>query len=42
MIELRETEIDVLIWRRLLAAESRHDNAAVRRALYQFLDDALQ
>ena len=40
-IELRETEIDVLIWRRLLAGESRHDNAAVRRALYRFLDDTL-
>jgi len=41
MIELRETEIDVLIWRRLLAAERRHNNAAVRRALYRFLDDTL-
>ena len=42
IIELRETEIDALIGRHLLAAESRHDNAAVRRGLYQFLDDALQ
>jgi hypothetical protein len=42
MIELRETEVDVLIGRQLLAAESRNDTAAVRRALYHFLDDTLQ
>jgi hypothetical protein len=42
MIELRETEVDVLIRRRLLAVESRHDKAAVRHARYQFLDDALR
>jgi hypothetical protein len=35
MVELRETAVDVLIRRRLLAAESRHDKAAVRHALYQ-------
>jgi hypothetical protein len=42
MIELRETEVDVLIRRRLLTAESRHEKAAVRHALYQFLDDTLR
>jgi hypothetical protein len=42
MIELRETEIDVLIRRQLLAPERRHDNPAVRQALYQFLDDTLK
>ena len=42
MIELRETEVDVPIRRRLLAADSRHDKAAVRQALYQFLDDTLR
>jgi hypothetical protein len=42
MIELRETEVDVLVRCRLLAAESRHNKGAVRRALYQFLDGALR
>jgi hypothetical protein len=41
-IELRETEVDALIRRRLLAVDSRHDNAAVRRALHHFLDHMLQ
>ena len=41
-IELRETEIDVLIRRGRLAGDSRGDLAAVRRALYGFLDDHLQ
>jgi hypothetical protein len=40
-IELRETEIDVLIRRGRLARDSRGDLAAVRRALYGFLDDLL-
>jgi hypothetical protein len=35
-IELRETEIDVLIRRGRLARDSRADLAAVRKALYGF------
>jgi hypothetical protein len=41
-IELRETEIDVLIRRERLAGDSRSDLAAVRKALYGFLDDHLR
>jgi hypothetical protein len=41
MIELRETEIDALIQRRLLNDETRNDPAMVSRALYAFLDSAL-
>jgi hypothetical protein len=41
-IELRESEIGVLIRHRLLAADGRHDNAAVLRAFYRFLDDTLR
>jgi hypothetical protein len=41
-IELRETEIDVLIRRGRLAGDSRGDLAAVRKALYGFLDDHLR
>jgi hypothetical protein len=41
-IELRETEIDVLIRRRWLPRDSRSDLAAVRKALYGFLDDHLR
>jgi hypothetical protein len=40
-IELRDTEIDVLIRRGRLAADSRADLAAVKKALYSFLDDSL-
>lgn len=40
-IELRETEIDALIRRGGLAPDSRADMAAVRKALYAWLDDAL-
>ena len=36
-VELRETEIDALIRRGLLKAETRNDMYAVRRALYQYL-----
>jgi hypothetical protein len=42
MIELRETEIEVLIRRGRLAGDSRGDLAAVRKALYGFLDDHLR
>jgi hypothetical protein len=41
IIELRETEVDVLIRKGLLPAENRHDYASVQSALYAFLDDAL-
>ena len=41
-IELREVEIDTLIQRRRLAPGSRGDLAAVRTALYGFLDDYLR
>jgi hypothetical protein len=41
MIELRETEIDALIRKGLLGAESRHDYDSVQSALYAFLDHAL-
>jgi hypothetical protein len=41
-IELREAEIDALIQGRRLAPDSRGDLAAVRQALYGFLDDNLQ
>jgi hypothetical protein len=41
-IELRETEIDVLIRRGRLARDSRGDLGAVRTALYGFLDDHLR
>jgi hypothetical protein len=40
-IELRETEIDALIRRGGLAPDSRADMAAVRKALYSWLDQAL-
>jgi hypothetical protein len=41
MIELRETEIDVLIGRGLLHSEMRHDPCVVREALYAYLDQTL-
>jgi hypothetical protein len=41
-IELRETEIDVLVRRGRLAGDSRGDLAAVRTVLYGFLDDYLR
>jgi hypothetical protein len=41
MIELRETEIDALISKGLLAAENRHDYVSVQGAFYAFLDRAL-
>lgn len=37
-IELRETEIDALIHRGLLKAETRNDRRATKAALYEFLD----
>ena len=41
MIELRETEIDVLIGKGLLKGEMRHDSHVVRQALYAHLDQTL-
>jgi hypothetical protein len=41
-IELRETEIDQLIRRKLLAPDSRNDLGALRKALYDFFDDTLR
>jgi hypothetical protein len=41
MIELRETEIDVLVGRGLLNSETRHDPRAVTEALYAHLDQTL-
>lgn len=41
MIELRETEIETLISKGLLAQEVRHDYGAVQAALDAFLDSSL-
>jgi hypothetical protein len=41
MIELRATEIDVLIAKGLLNSETRHDSHVVRQALYAHLDQTL-
>jgi hypothetical protein len=41
-IELRETEIDVLIGRGLLNSETRHDPGAVCEALYAHLEQTLR
>jgi hypothetical protein len=40
-IELRETEIDALIRKKLLKPETRSDASAIIDALYAFLDRAL-
>jgi hypothetical protein len=40
-VELRETEIDALITRGWLIRDCRHNNLAVRKALYAFLDRVL-
>ena len=41
-IELREREIDALIRRKKLAADDRANLAAIRQALYGFLDHYLE
>ena len=41
MIELRETEIDLLVAKGLLSSETRHDSHVVRQALYAHLDQTL-
>jgi hypothetical protein len=40
-IELRETEIDALISKGLLPAETRNNPKAIREALYAHLDSTL-
>ncbi len=40
-IELRETEIDTLVQKGLLNADTRNDERAVRQALYQYFDSTL-
>ena len=40
-IELRETEVDVLIRNGLLKPETRNNPKAVRGALYEFFDRTL-
>ena len=41
MVELRETEIDVLVAKGLLNSETRHDPRGVREALYAHLEQTL-
>jgi hypothetical protein len=40
-IELRETEIDALIQKRMLKSETRNDPRAIEEALYAYLDQNL-
>jgi hypothetical protein len=40
-IEVRETEIEELIRRGMLARDRQHDRSSLRKALYAFLDNAL-
>jgi hypothetical protein len=41
MVELRETEIDELIRRKLLKSETRNDAWAIKSAIYAIFDDVL-
>jgi hypothetical protein len=41
VVELRETEIDTLVQKGFLNAETRNDTLAVREALYQYFDSTL-
>ena len=41
VVELRETEIDVLVQKGLLQADARNDARAIREALYQYFDSTL-
>ena len=41
-VELREREIDALVDKKLLPCGSRGDNAAIRKALYAYLDGTLR
>jgi hypothetical protein len=40
-VQLRETEIDVLIQKKLLTPDARNDAYAVRNALHTYLDRTL-
>jgi hypothetical protein len=40
-VELREREIEALVAKRLLSPGSRGDRAAIRKALYAYLDGTL-
>jgi hypothetical protein len=40
-LELRETEIDVLVQKGLLKADARNNSRAVREALYRYFDSTL-
>ena len=40
-VELREREIDALVAKKLLPSTSRGDVAAIRKALYAYLDGTL-
>ena len=40
-LEIRDTEIDELIRRKLLKEETRNDKQAIIDALYEFLEDTL-
>jgi hypothetical protein len=40
-VELRETEIEALIYRGLLKWETRNDRSAIIKALYDFFDRTL-
>ena len=40
-IELRETEIDILVQKGLLNADARNDARSVREALYGYFDNTL-
>jgi hypothetical protein len=41
MLEIRKAEVDALIRKGLLTAETRNDPNAVTEALYAFLDETL-
>ena len=41
IIELRKTEIDALVRKGMLEAETRNNRQAIRLALYSFLDSTL-
>jgi hypothetical protein len=41
VIELRETEIDFLVQKKLLNADARNDARCVREALYRYFDSTL-
>lgn len=40
-IELRRTEIEALIRKKLLRLEDQNEDVAIRRALHEFLDQTL-